>query len=133
MYRHFIVKETFKHRKECFCPDQAHAHDVTIYEGDIIEIINDRRYIDDKGWYFLISINSLHEFYLSLEELENYYASGVIVSATDIELSLNYFQFKIDEALDMGDEERFFQFTQNFIEARSLLQKIENYVLKVPL
>ncbi|KAA9021591.1 IDEAL domain-containing protein [Niallia endozanthoxylica] len=133
MYRHFIVKETFKHRKECFCPNQAHAHEVPIHEGDVIEIINDRRYIVDKGWYFLISLNNLYDFYLSLEELEYYYAKGVIESIADVELSLNYIQFKIDEALDTGDEELFCHFTQKYIETRALMLKIENYVQKVAL
>ncbi|WP_338448047.1 hypothetical protein R4Z09_17575 [Niallia oryzisoli] len=133
MYRHFIVKKTVKHRKECFCRDQAHAHGITIHEGDIIEIINDRKYIVDKGWYFLISLNNLYEFYLSLEDLEHYYAKGIIVSTADIELSLNYFQYKINEALDTVDEELFCHFTQKFIETRALILKIENYVHKLAL
>jgi len=133
MYRHFIVKETFKHKKECFCPDQAHAHEVSIHAGDVIEIINDRRYIVDKGWYFLISLNNLCDFYLSLEELEHYYVKGVIESTADVELSLNYIQFKVNEALDTGDEELFFHFTQKYIETRALMLKMENYAHKMVL
>jgi hypothetical protein len=63
MFRHFIAIKTFEHQIDCFCPDGIHEEVVTIQTGDIIEIINDRKFVLDKGWYFLIRMNNQHDFH----------------------------------------------------------------------
>jgi uncharacterized protein YpiB (UPF0302 family) len=48
-----------------------------------------------------------------------------ILSMIDIELTLNYLQFKINHALDTGDEESFLNFTKKLKESRDLKVKLE--------
>lgn len=128
MFRHFIASKSFEHKIECFCADRHHAGQVTIQRGDIIELTNERKFIQDQGWYFLIGMNDGRHFYIALEDLENYYVSGHLFSLVDLELKVNYCKYKINVALDTGDEATFMDLTCELIESRQLKEKIEKHL-----
>ncbi|MCQ6276243.1 IDEAL domain-containing protein [Bacillus sp. V3B] len=131
MFRHFIAIKTFEHQMDCFCSDGTHAEVLTIHKEDIIEIINERKFMIEKGWYFLIRMNNQYNFHIALEDLERYYLNERLLSLIDIELALNYLQFKVDQALDTGDEELFLNFTKKLKESRDLKMKLEQCVHNV--
>lgn len=131
MFRHFIAIKTFEHQIDCFCPDGIHADVLTIHRGDIIELINERKFMFEKGWYFLIRLNNQCDFHIALEDLEQYYLNERLLSMIDIELTLNYLQFKINQALDTGDEESFLNFTKKLKESYDLKVKLEQYAHNV--
>lgn len=128
MSRYFIAEIMFEHQIDCFCPDAGHADVVTISKGDIMEVTNERRYIDDFGWYFLIFINKSRDFFIAIEDLEHYFKCGYILSLVDLDLKVNYLQFKIDQTLEKGDEESFLQHTKKLTEANKNKSKLEIYV-----
>lgn len=121
MHRYFIASKLFEHPIDCFCPDGDHATVLPIEKGDIIELTNNRKFIMDRGWYFLVVVNN-HEncFYMAIDDLEYYYSKELIFSMLDIELKLNYSQYKIDQALDEGDKQIFRQFTKQFKDLKEL-------------
>jgi hypothetical protein len=127
MFRHFVAIKTFDHQIDCFCPDDIQAKVLSIRKGDIIEITNERTFMTEKGWYFLIRVNKQDDFHIALEDLEQYYLNEKLLSLIDVELMLNYFQFKIDQALDTGDEELFLNFTKKLKESSELKMKLERY------
>jgi hypothetical protein len=128
MFRHFIARKSFEHQIECFCPDRHHAGLVTIHKGDLIELTNERQFIPDKGWYFLIGMNEEGHFYMALEDLENYYDSGQLISLVDLELKENYCKYKVNVALDSGDEATFMAFTSELKDTRQLKEKINKHL-----
>ncbi|MGM0901062.1 MAG: hypothetical protein ACQEXB_08160 [Bacillota bacterium] len=128
MFRHFIARKSFEHEIECFCPDRHHAGLIAIHRGDIIELTNERQFIPDRGWYFLINMNNERHFYMALKDLDNYYDSGELVSLIDLELKENYCKYKINAALDTGDEDTFIVFTCELKESRHLKEHIKNHL-----
>jgi uncharacterized protein YpiB (UPF0302 family) len=128
MNKFFIAKQMFQHQIDCFCPNGIKEDVVTIHRGDIIEITSERKYMMENGWYFLIRHNDKYDFYIALEDLETYYVDEKLASNLDIELLLNYFDYKIDQALDIGDEKSFFTFTTKLKEISDLKEKIEQYL-----
>ena len=118
----------FQHQIDCFCPNGIQEDVVTIRRGDIIEITSERKYMLDNGWYLLIRHNHKHDFYIALEDLETYYLDEKLASVLDIDLLLNYFEYKIDQALDIGDEKSFLMFATKLKEFSDLKEKVEQYV-----
>jgi hypothetical protein len=54
MIRHCIVIKAFEHQIDCFYLDGTNEEVVTIHTGDIIEIINDHKFVLDRGWRFVV-------------------------------------------------------------------------------
>ncbi|WP_257351025.1 IDEAL domain-containing protein [Pseudalkalibacillus decolorationis] len=128
MFGHLIAVKTFEHQIDCFCPGGDHANFLTINKGDIIEVTNERKFTMANGWYFLVGINDLCIFYIALEDLEQYFMKERLLSVLEIDLKINYFQFKINETLDTGDEASFLSYTNKLIESSELQVKLENYL-----
>lgn len=129
MIQYCIAKETFTHQIECFCPGSIHATTLTINKMDIIEVItNEQNFTYNNGWYVLAIINNHGHFYISLEDLEQYFELGKLVSDLDLDLKVNYLHFQIDQALEKRDEALFLNHTKILKESSDLKVKLEQYI-----
>jgi hypothetical protein len=131
MFRHFIALKTFVHQIDCFCPDDEHANYITINKGDVIEVTKERNFIEGSGWYFLIGINEQCFFYMAIEELEQYVLKERVVTKLDINLRINYLQFKINQSLDLLDEASFVNYTNQLNEVNDLMEMLNQYLYTV--
>lgn len=131
MFRHFIALKTFVHQIDCFCPDGEHADYITINKGDVIEVTKERNFTEGSGWYFLIGINDQCFFYIAIEEMEQYVAKERVISIVDINLKMNYLQFKINQSLDSLDEASFVNYTNQLNEVSDLKETLDQYLSTV--
>jgi hypothetical protein len=127
----YIAAKTFDHQIDCFCPDDDHSEIVTIQKGDIIDITPERKYTVINGWYVLVILNQRCSFYVSVEDLEWYYIKKQMVTMLDVDLQMNYYKYKINEALDEGDEESFMTHTEKMNDSIDLKEKWDMYLRNV--
>ncbi|MGM0879036.1 MAG: hypothetical protein ACQEWV_31420 [Bacillota bacterium] len=128
MNQHFIAIKTFEHQIECFCPDGDHSGEIIIKNGDIFEVSKERKYVIDHGWYCWVIINNYYSFYMSLDALDQYFKKEYILSRLDIELKINYLNFRINLSLDEGDEISFKYHTKYLKGLSGLKMKLDNYI-----
>ncbi|MFD1020825.1 hypothetical protein [Thalassobacillus hwangdonensis] len=103
----FITMEEFQHQIDCFCASQKHVNTIYFQVGDEIVVTEEFKYVDQLGWYVKVKVSNTYQFFIATEDLEMYYEAGKIASETDRQLSINYFQFKVDQALEEKNEEAF--------------------------
>jgi hypothetical protein len=127
----YIAAKTFDHQIDCFCPDDDHSEIVTIQKGDIIDITPERKYTVINGWYVLVILNQRCSFYVSVEDLEWYFIKKQMVTMLDVDLQMNYYKYKINEALDEGDEESFMTHTEKMNDSIDLKEKWDMYLRNV--
>lgn len=127
----YIATKMFDHHIDCFCPDDDHSEVVTIHKGDIIDITPERKYTVINGWYALVILNQSCSFYVAVEDLEWYFSKRQIVTMLDVDLQMNYYQYKINQSLDKGDEESFMAFTEKMNESNELKVKLDRYLRNV--
>jgi hypothetical protein len=130
MVGYYIAVKTFEHLIECFCPGGNHADVVTINKGDIIKVTNERKFKMANGWYFLVEVNGRCIFYMALEDLEYYFIKEQLSSMFDIELKRNYLKFKINQALDTGEETSFMNYTTELKKINNLKEKFKTFLNK---
>ena len=128
MIGHYIAVTMFEHKIDCFCPGGDHTDFLTINEGDILEVTAERKFTVTNGWYFLVRFNEHCIFYMSLEDLEQYFIKEQLLSMLDMDLTINHLQYKINQALDTGDKTSFMSFTEKLKEASDFKMKLEQYV-----
>lgn len=127
----YIAVKTFDHQVDCFCPDADHSEGVTIHRGDIIEITPERKYTVINGWYALVIINQNFSFYMAVEDIEWYFTKEQMISMLDMDLKVNYFRYKINQALDEGDEISFMNFTEKMNDSNEMKEKLHMYLRNV--
>ena len=121
MIERFVVMQTFDIQIDCFCAGSIHADIVTLHKGDILEMMNERKFTFN-GWYILVGINDRHFCFLSVNELESYVVKEQILSLFDLSIKINYLQYKINEALDRMDVTSFMENTRVLNELRDCKQ-----------
>jgi hypothetical protein len=131
MYGPYIAVKTFEHQIECFCPDGDHAVTLSINSGEIFEVTNKRTFRTANAWYYLVRFNDQCMFYMSLDDLEQYFMKEQLLSMLDIDLEINYLQFQINKALDTGDEAFFLNNSKKLKEVHVLKERLEEYLRKV--
>lgn len=127
----YIAVNTFDHQIDCFCPDADHSEVVTIHRGDIIEITPERKYTLINGWYALVIINQNFSFYMAVEDIEWYFTKEQLISMLDVDLQINYYQYKINQALDGADEKSFMSFTEKMNDYNEMKEKLQMYLRNV--
>ncbi|CAM4192560.1 IDEAL domain-containing protein [Lederbergia lenta] len=127
MIQHFIAKETFTHQIECFCPGNIHSTTLTINKMDILEV-REQSFTFHNGWFVQAIINNHGCFYIALEDLDQYFYQGRLITTIDLELNLNYLQLQIDKALEKRDEELFLKSTKQLKESNALKMQIEHFI-----
>jgi hypothetical protein len=128
MIGHYIAASEFEHPIHCLCPGGGHTGLLSLQQGDIIEVINERKYTIAKGWHSLIHINKHWFVYISERDLEECCTKKQLLNSLDIDLELNYLHFKINEALDTGNKTDFHALTRQLKEMAGLKESIENYL-----
>jgi len=127
----YIAVKTINHQVDCFCPDADHSEAITIQRGDIIEITPDRKYTVINGWYALVIINQSFSFYMAVEDIEWYFTKEQLKSMLDVDLQINYYQYKINQALDEADEISFMNYTEKMNDSNEMKGKLQMYLRKV--
>lgn len=128
MFGTFISRKKFELQIDCFCPEAIHANVLTINKGDIIEVTNDYKFTMENGWYVLVKFTSQRIFYIGFEDLEYHFMKERLLNKLDIDLSINYLQFKINQSLEAGDKERFIHFTNDLKELSEFKVRLEQYL-----
>lgn len=126
MDTHFIIMKPFCHEVGCCCPEQQHQHIINFRQGDIWTITNNRKYVDGLGWYCLIDINNEFQFFIYVDDIQELHAKGSICSIWDLDLKINYLNFKINKALDTHDREAFLSLSNELRHAQQVKSKM-NY------
>lgn len=127
----YIAVKTFDHLVDRFCPDADHSEVITIQRGDILEITPERKYTVINGWYALVIINQSFSFYMAVEDIEWYFTKEQLISMLDVDLQINYYQFKINQALDEADEISFMNFTEKMNDSNEMKEKLQMYLRNV--
>lgn len=126
MDTHFIIMKPFCHEVGCCCPEQQHQHMINFRQGDIWTITNNRKYVDGLGWYCLIDINNEFQFFIYVDDIQELHAKGSICSIWDLDLKINYLNFKINKALDTYDREAFLSLSNELRHTQQAKSKM-NY------
>lgn len=130
MDRYFIAVQTFLHQIDCFCPGGEHTDLLQINQTDILNITNERKFIVGNGWYFLVEINHRECLFIALADLNQYFLRGKLISIFDLELNLNYLEYRVNQSLDHADEEMFNHFSQKLLETKELKVKLDHFFKK---
>lgn len=125
----YIAIEQFEHQVDCFCPDGDHVNILHFKKGDFIEVTPDQKYTF-LGWYALVVINGQQVFYMAIEDIEKYFMNEYISSQLDIDLKINYLQYKIDQDLETGDRDSFAENSRKLSETCILKEELEYYIAK---
>ncbi|MFP7733337.1 IDEAL domain-containing protein [Priestia aryabhattai] len=124
MDAHFIIMKPFCHEVGCCCPEQQHQHMINFHQGDVWTITDNRKYVDCLGWHYLIDINNEFQFFMHVEDIEELQSKGSICSIWDLDLKINYLNFKIDEALEAHDRESFLSLSNELHRAQQVKSKM---------
>ncbi|KON88196.1 hypothetical protein AF332_16210 [Sporosarcina globispora] len=125
----YIAIDHFDHQIDCFCPDADHVNIINIQKGDLIEVTPERKYTM-LGWYALVVVNGQRAFYMAIEDIERYFINECISSQLDIDLKINYLQYKIDQDLEAGDRDSFADNSRKLSETCRLKEELEYYMAK---
>ncbi|KGX84965.1 hypothetical protein [Pontibacillus litoralis] len=107
MYPSYLVTTAFKHEVDCFCTEIRHTNTIIFRKGDRITLTEECQFVEEIGWYTKILLNEMYTAYVVLEEIESLNKMGYLRSFIDIELEINYYEYKVNEALDNKDAHTF--------------------------
>lgn len=119
MKNDFIVLTPFQYLIECTCPRPEHTFMLDLHKGDIITVTEERKYVDSLGWLILVMIND-YSFFMFVDEIEEFIENKRITSLLDMELRMNYLEFKVNESLDGLNKEQFELFASELNELKSV-------------
>ncbi|MDG5789089.1 hypothetical protein QA612_16655 [Evansella sp. AB-P1] len=78
-----------------------------ISQGDILEILDEGKFILGLGWYVLVIINNEQSVFASISELEKGMEKKELQSLIDLELEHNYLKYQVERALILKNKELF--------------------------
>ncbi|MFS8602483.1 MULTISPECIES: hypothetical protein [Priestia] len=116
----------FCHEVGCCCPEQQHQHMINFRQGDVWTITNHRKYVDCLGGHCLININNEFQFFIYVDDIHKLHTKGSICSISDLDLKINYLNFKTNEALDAHNREAFLSLSNKLQYAQRVKNKIPN-------
>jgi hypothetical protein len=119
MKNDFIVLAPFQYMIECTCPRPEHSFILDLHKGDIITVTEERKYVDSLGWLFLVMIKD-YSFFMFVDEIEEFISSKKITSLLDMELRMNYLEYKVNESLDGLNKEQFDLFASELNDLKSI-------------
>lgn len=122
MKNEFIVLTPFQYMIECTCPRPEHTFILDLHKGDIITVTEEKKYVDSLGWLLLVMIKD-YSFFMFVDEIEEFIATKKITSLLDMQLRMNYLEFKVNESLDVLNKEQFELFASELNELKAV-QKI---------
>ncbi|MFT8322827.1 MAG: hypothetical protein ABF649_18305 [Bacillus sp. (in: firmicutes)] len=123
MKNNYIVASSFQYMIECTCPSPDHVFSINLHKGDMITVTEEKKYIDSLGWLVLVLIND-YQVYMYIQELEDFVAERKIYSVMDLDLKINYLQFKVNETLDSLDKNNFSVFAKELVQLREIQDSV---------
>jgi hypothetical protein len=115
----FIVLTPFQYMIECTCPRPEHTFILDLHKGDIITVTEEKKYVDSLGWLLLVMIND-YSFFMFVDEIEEFIANKKITSLLDLELRMNYLDYKVNESLDVLNKEKFDVFARELNDLKAI-------------
>ncbi|WP_449598701.1 hypothetical protein [Niallia sp. Marseille-Q9988] len=119
MKNDFIVLTPFQYMIECTCPRPEHTFILDLHKGDIITVTEEKKYVDSLGWLLLVMIND-YSFFMFVDEIEEFIANKKITSLLDLELRMNYLDYKVNESLDVLNKEKFDVFARELNDLKAI-------------
>ncbi|HEO8419187.1 hypothetical protein [Niallia sp. FSL W8-0635] len=119
MKNEFIVLTPFQYMIECTCPRPEHTFILDLHKGDIITVTEEKKYVDSLGWLLLVMIKD-YSFFMFVDEIEEFIATKKITSLLDMQLRMNYLEFKVNESLDVLNKEQFELFASELNELKAV-------------
>ncbi len=104
---------------ECTCPRPEHTFILDLHKGDIITVTEEKKYVDSLGWLLLVMIND-YSFFMFVDEIEEFIANKKITSLLDLELRMNYLDYKVNESLDVLNKEKFDVFARELNDLKAI-------------
>ncbi|MCA0972092.1 hypothetical protein LCM20_15905 [Halobacillus litoralis] len=105
-----------KGNKGCSC------HEIVRFQkGDHLHIIGEPFFVDHIGWYACVQQNEEDPYPMSAEFIDELYHKGALRTSMDLDLSINYHQHKIDEALANREEAVFLSHTQQLNTIQTII------------
>lgn len=105
MEQFFYVVEPFEYRPET--SEDAQADVKSFAHGDILHVTGLPLYVDQMGWFVEVQKNEDAPFSLSIPYMDDCYDQGLLFTEMDLDLAINYYEFKIDQSLVSKDEGSF--------------------------
>lgn len=123
MKNDFIVLAPFQYMIECTCPRPEHTFILDLHKGDIITVTEERKYVDSLGWLLLVMVND-YSFFMFIDEIEEFIANKKITSLMDMELRMNYLEYKVNESLDGLNKEQFELFAKELNDLKFIQNEL---------
>ncbi|MFP8641246.1 hypothetical protein ACLHWY_06845 [Priestia aryabhattai] len=99
---------------------------INFRQGDVWTITNHRKYVDCLGWHCLIDINNEFQFFIYVDDIHELQTKRSICSISDLDLKINYLNFKTNELLDAHNREAFLSLSNKLQHAQWVKSKIPN-------
>ncbi|KAB7673174.1 hypothetical protein [Bacillus sp. B1-b2] len=123
MTNDFIVTTPFQYLIECTCPRPEHTFILNLQVGDRITITEERKYVDSLGWMLLVHINE-YNFFMFIDEIEEFITEKKISSIIDMELRMNYLTYKVNESLDSLNKDLFDMYAKELNDWKQIQESI---------
>jgi len=123
MQSNYVVLKSFQYLIECTCPSPDHTFMLEFHKGDTFIITEEKKYVDSLGWLVLVLIKD-YSVYMYIDELEEFVAEKKICSIMDLELKINYLQYKVNETLDSMDEGNFSLYAKELVELKEVQDSV---------
>ncbi|MGN7296622.1 hypothetical protein [Ferdinandcohnia sp. SAFN-114] len=124
MKHRFVLLRTSVIEVECPCTKCEGMKKIEVKKGTILTITPDRKYVDNLGWYVLIDFDDKFQVYINIHDFEKYYFENMFCSFIDLDLKLNYLEYKLNESLDERNEEAFHLLSNELMDLNELREKI---------
>ncbi|MEI5908931.1 hypothetical protein WAK64_17930 [Bacillus spongiae] len=126
MLNRYVLLLPYLHKIDCFRSMDPIPLTLQLKMGDEVRICDERKFVENAGWYVLIEINEVHSYFINIEDLESMYLQGFMCSFDDLELKINYVQYKINESLEKNDKVDFFTYSDQLKKLQQILPKAYN-------
>ncbi|MEK5440935.1 hypothetical protein [Fredinandcohnia sp. FSL W7-1320] len=124
MKHRFVLLRTSVIEVECPCTKCEGLKKIEVKKGTVLTITPDRKYVDNLGWYVLIDFDDKFQVYINIHDFEKYYFENMFCSFIDLDLKLNYLEYKLNESLDERNEEAFHILSSELMDMNELREKI---------
>ncbi|KAA0547075.1 hypothetical protein FZW96_13925 [Bacillus sp. BGMRC 2118] len=126
MNHSFVILKTSEIHIDCHCTNcNDGLEKIAMKKGSVLTITPEKKYVDGRGWYFLIDFNKKFQLFINTNDFLRYYQQEIFCSLLDFDLKYNYLNYKVNVALDERDVKAFNEFTSELIMMNDLKEKME--------
>ncbi|MBN8235463.1 hypothetical protein JF544_09380 [Halobacillus kuroshimensis] len=102
MEQFLYVVEPFEYRPGT--SEDGTADVKSFAHGDTLHVTGLPVYVDQMGWFVEVQKNEDAPFSLPIPYMDECYDQGLLFTEMDLDLAINYYEFKIDQSLVSKDE-----------------------------